>query len=144
VLDPVSPCPSILTPMEVCFYSRSTSEFYGLPTSISVAADFSDIGDVVLKRIAKKLNFPEEAEKQLSKWIVSLRDENTQRIITVGRKDTLAKVVKDLGGTHPPTPGRYNFSIDRPKYIELDSIAEEYRESSIVIKTASDSALQLM
>lgn len=139
VLDKLSPMLPGHVRYDVFFCSRRSGErFFGLPTNITVKAELSERGEVVLRRIAKKLAYP-DVEEAMKKWILCVMNTTTRKTRTASMREVLADLVKDVGGAP------FVFVVDRPQVLQLDGTeAEDRHQESIIIKSTSKSDLSAL
>ncbi|KAG5468051.1 hypothetical protein LSCM4_01139 [Leishmania orientalis] len=136
VLDKLSPALPGYQLINVLFCRRRSGEYYfGLPTNICVNSSFEEQGDVLLRRIIKKLGYPDQ-EEAMKKWILCVMNVKSRKTRTASKKEVLADLVKEVGGAP------FVFVVDRPQCLRLDGVEEEeHRPESIVIKSASKTDL---
>ncbi|KAG5468872.1 hypothetical protein CUR178_01708 [Leishmania enriettii] len=136
VLDKLSPALPGYQLVNVLFCRRRSGEYYfGLPTNICVNSSFEEPGDVLLRRIIKKLGYPDQ-EEAMKKWILCVMNVKSRKTRTASKKEVLADLVKEVGGAP------FVFVVDRPQCLRLDGVEEEeHRPESIVIKSASKTDL---
>ncbi|KPI88238.1 putative ubiquitin hydrolase putative cysteine peptidase Clan CA family C19 [Leptomonas seymouri] len=139
ILDKLSPTLPGYARYDVLFCRRRFGEsFFGLPTNIIVNAELSEQGEVVLRRIVKKLGYP-DMEEAMKKWILCVMNTTSRKTRTAGMKEVLSDLVKDIGGAP------FMFVVDRPQMIYLDGVDEEDRhQESIVIRSVSKADLSAL
>ncbi|GET92477.1 ubiquitin hydrolase, putative [Leishmania tarentolae] len=136
VLDKLCPLLPGYNLANVLFCRRRSGEYYfGLPTNICVHSSLEEHGDVLLRRIVKKLGYPDQ-EEAMKKWILCVMNVKSRKTRTASKKEVLADLVKEVGGAP------FVFVVDRPQCLLLDGIEEgEHRPESIVIKSTSKTDL---
>ncbi|KAG5468457.1 hypothetical protein LSCM1_02437 [Leishmania martiniquensis] len=136
VLDKLSPVLPGYQLINVLFCRRRSGEYYfGLPTNICVNSTLEEQGDVLLRRIIKKLGYPDQ-EEAMKKWILCVMNVKSRKTRTASKKEVLADLVKEVGGAP------FVFVVDRPQCLRLDGVEEEdHRPESLVIKSTSKTDL---
>ncbi|CBZ30521.1 cysteine peptidase, Clan CA, family C19,putative [Leishmania mexicana MHOM/GT/2001/U1103] len=136
VLDKLCPALPGYELVNVLFCRRRSGEYYfGLPTNICVNSCLEEQGDVLLRRIVKKLGYPDQ-EEAMKKWILCVMNVKSRKTRTASKKEVLADLIKEVGGAP------FVFVVDRPQCLLLDGIEEEeHRPESIVIKSTSKTDL---
>ncbi|CAJ1008001.1 putative Ubiquitin carboxyl-terminal hydrolase [Leishmania naiffi] len=136
VLDKLSPAIPGHELVNVLFCRRRSGEYYfGLPTNICVNSSFEEQGDVLLRRIIKKLRYPDE-EEAMKKWILCVMNARSRKTRTASKKEVLGDLVKEVGGAP------FVLVVDRPQCLRLDGVEEEgHRTEAIVIKSTSKTDL---
>ncbi|KAG5494138.1 hypothetical protein JKF63_01973 [Porcisia hertigi] len=136
VLDRLTPARPGFALVNVLFCRRRSGEYYfGLPTNINVNTSFQEQGDVLLRRIIQKLNYPDE-EEAVKKWILCVMNVRSRKTRTASKKEVLADLLREVGGAP------FVFVVDRPLCLHLDGVEEEnHRVESIVIKSTSKTDL---
>jgi ubiquitin carboxyl-terminal hydrolase 7 len=139
VLDKLSPTLPGYTRYDVLFCRRRSGErFFGLPTNIIANSELSESGEVLLRRVVKKLGYP-DVEEAMKKWLLCVMNTTTRKTRTASLKEVLADLVKDVGGAP------FVFVVDRPPMLLLDGVEEEdRRQDSIVIKSTSKTDLSAL
>ncbi|KPA82536.1 putative ubiquitin hydrolase putativecysteine peptidase Clan CA family C19 [Leptomonas pyrrhocoris] len=139
VLDKLSPTLPGYARYDVLFCRRRSGErFFGLPTNIIVKAELSEQGEVVLRRIVKRLGYP-NVEEAMKKWILCVMNTTSRKTRTAGMKEVLSDLVKDVCGAP------FVFVVDRPQMLLLDGVDEADRhQESIVIKSSSKTDLSAL
>lgn len=139
VLDKLSPTLVGHDVVNVLFCRRRSGErYFGLPTNICVKATLEEQGDALLRRIVKKLSYP-DPEEAVKKWILCVMNVKTRKTRTASLKEVLGDLVKEVGGAP------YVFVVDRPSCMHLDGAEEDdHRQEAIVIKSTSKADLSAL